>query len=188
LRERSKARRRRAIQLAALHLFAERGYDGATIADIAEEAEVAPRTISMYFPTKLDIAMSVPGDIATALTGTFQRYPELGFVDVIDRWLRTDVTSMDSELTPKMTAMFDANPGLRAVSTHITEAAAVGRSALMEETGLRLDDPMLAIVGASIGAAISEHMGTALTSDVTPAHHEAFIRYLRALIAAAASI
>jgi len=29
-------------------LFAERGYDSTTIADIAEAAEVAPRTVAMY--------------------------------------------------------------------------------------------------------------------------------------------
>ncbi len=47
LRERSKARRRTAIIRAAYELFAERGYDATTVADIAEAAEVAPRTGAM---------------------------------------------------------------------------------------------------------------------------------------------
>ena len=58
LRERSKARRRAAIIRAAYELFAERGYDATTVADIAEAAEVAPRTVAMYFPAKQDIALS----------------------------------------------------------------------------------------------------------------------------------
>ena len=189
LRERSKAKRRRAIQLAALRLFAERGYDGATIAEIADAAEVAPRTISMYFPTKLDIALSVSGDVAVRLTQTFRDHPGLNTAEIIDRWMRVEVASMDPELTAAMTLMFETNPGLRAVSsTHIAEAADVGGAALRAETGLGAGDPMLDVVGAAVGAAIVEYLTTALRSAAGPRHHDAFIRYLQAIITAGASI
>lgn len=189
LRERSKAKRRRAIQVAALRLFAERGYDGATIADIAEAAEVAPRTISMYFPTKLDIATSFSGDIADRLTQTFRDHPGLNTAEIMDRWLRTEVASMDPELTAAMTLMFETNPGLRAVSsTHIAEAADVGGAALRAETGLTAADPMLDVVGAAVGAAIVEYLTTALRSTTTPGHHDSFIRYLQAIITAATTL
>ena len=52
LRERSKARRRALIIQTAMRLFAERGYTHTTVADIAEAAELAPRTVAGYFPTK----------------------------------------------------------------------------------------------------------------------------------------
>src|ERR1700735_659292 len=68
LRERSKARRRAAIIRAAYELFAERGYDATTVADIAEAAEVAPRTVAMYFPAKQDIALSRFSDGVASLT------------------------------------------------------------------------------------------------------------------------
>jgi AcrR family transcriptional regulator len=55
LRERKKTRTREAIVAAALQLFAERGYDSTTVADIAEAAEVAQSTVFAYFPTKDDI-------------------------------------------------------------------------------------------------------------------------------------
>ena len=53
--ERRKRRTRQAIQTAALELFAERGYRETTINDIAERADVAPRTVTVHFPAKEEL-------------------------------------------------------------------------------------------------------------------------------------
>lgn len=52
LRELKKARTRKAISDLATRLFMERGYDDVTVAEIAQQAEVAVTTLFNYFPTK----------------------------------------------------------------------------------------------------------------------------------------
>ena len=54
-RERKKQQTRERIIEKAYELFAERGYQATTVADIAAAADIAPRTFFSYFPTKEDV-------------------------------------------------------------------------------------------------------------------------------------
>jgi AcrR family transcriptional regulator len=119
LRERSKARRRAAITRAAYELFAERGYDATTVADIAEAAEVSPRTIAMYFPAKQDIAMSRVDDAVASLNAAMDsRQPGETVTDVLGRWLlATQTEPQDLEQRMLARRMFAANPQLAALRT-----------------------------------------------------------------------
>ncbi len=81
LRERKKARTKRAIVRAALELTRERGFAHATIPMIAERADVAPRTVSTWFPSKDDIILE-----ATPIRiERLRRHMDEGEGDVIDR-------------------------------------------------------------------------------------------------------
>jgi len=58
LRERKKALTRRAIQEQALRLFLAKGYDAATVEEIAAAAGVSHMTVFRYFPHKEDLVLA----------------------------------------------------------------------------------------------------------------------------------
>ena len=55
LRERRKQETRQAISDIATQMFADRGFDTVTIAEVAEAAGVAKMTVTNYFPRKEDL-------------------------------------------------------------------------------------------------------------------------------------
>src|SRR6266498_3915695 len=57
LRDRKRARIKRMLQAEALRLFAEKGYEGTTVEDIADAAAISPRTFFRYFPSKEDVVV-----------------------------------------------------------------------------------------------------------------------------------
>ncbi|XVQ11724.1 TetR/AcrR family transcriptional regulator [Spirillospora sp. CA-255316] len=75
LRERKKRRTRDALASAALRLFAERGYEETTIADIAAAADVSPRTFFSYFPSKEDVVFAEVDDRLEEVADRMARRP-----------------------------------------------------------------------------------------------------------------
>jgi AcrR family transcriptional regulator len=76
LRERKKQKTRDTIIKVALELFAEQGYEHTTIPEIADAAEVSPRTIFAYFRSKEDILFSDLAEIQERLAQALRERPE----------------------------------------------------------------------------------------------------------------
>ena len=58
-KEREKERRRQQIMVAAKRVFSERGFNKATMEDIAQEAELSPGTLYLYFKNKEELYASL---------------------------------------------------------------------------------------------------------------------------------
>jgi AcrR family transcriptional regulator len=124
LRQRKKQQTRERIASVALELFAERGYDHTTLAEIAEAADVSPRTIFAYFQSKEDILFCDEPLMYERLERTLRERP-LG-ATTVDA-LRVFVASFDAadEQAILRKRIIGASEGLR----HSERA----RSAPMEE-------------------------------------------------------
>lgn len=75
LRERKKSATRQAIEDAAWALFDEHGYEATSIHDIAERANVAPRTFFRYFPTKEAVMYPEIDDLLHRVRAAFELRP-----------------------------------------------------------------------------------------------------------------
>jgi AcrR family transcriptional regulator len=75
LRERKKQQTRETIARVALQLFAERGYDHTTLAEIAEAANISTRTIFAYFQSKEDILFCDEPAVFEQLKQTLEHRP-----------------------------------------------------------------------------------------------------------------
>jgi AcrR family transcriptional regulator len=93
LRERKKQRTREAIIEAALRLFAERGFDRTTVADIAAAADIAPRTFFGYFAAKEDVVFHDFEEIFASLRARLEhREPGETAIDAMRAWI-ADLTA-----------------------------------------------------------------------------------------------
>ncbi|GAA2299337.1 TetR family transcriptional regulator [Actinomadura sp. NPDC048955] len=117
LRERKKMRTRQAIATAALRLFAERGYEETTIADIAAAADVSPRTFFSYFPSKEDVIFAEIDDRLAEVAERLRRTPGESPMETIRRSIVAVLEAIAAEhrdYGPVQVALILERPALRA--------------------------------------------------------------------------
>src|SRR5580658_3911934 len=96
--ERRKRRTRQAIQKAALELFAERGYRETTINDIAERAEVAPRTVTVHFPAKEELLLDAePFTLDSLRQRLSARRQHESALEALRDWMATTMRDADTK-------------------------------------------------------------------------------------------
>jgi AcrR family transcriptional regulator len=84
LRERKKRATRAAIHDAAMRLFAEQGFAGTTVDQIAEAADVSRATVFHYFPTKEDIVF---GDAPLAVEALAEALRGREAIPAVREWI-----------------------------------------------------------------------------------------------------
>jgi AcrR family transcriptional regulator len=95
--ERRKRRTRLAIQTAAFELFAERGYRETTINDIAERAEVAPRTVTVHFPAKEELLLDAEPFTLDSLNDRLSaRQPHESALEALRDWMASTMTGAET--------------------------------------------------------------------------------------------
>ena len=100
LRERKKLATRRSIRRVALNLVAERGFAHVTVEDIAEAADVSPRTFFNYFPSKEAALFAADPDRITALRErVIHQAPGEPVLDALRMVMVSDARAVADELS-----------------------------------------------------------------------------------------
>ena len=171
LRERKKQRTREAIVEAAFELFDERGFDGTTINDIAEKADIAPRTFFSYFPSKDDVVFHDFEEQYEMIAGWLrEREPGTNAIDALRAGIET---SMDGEPDPTdmrekrcRNRLVRENDSLAAHGDHLKgRLADVLAEAVAKDLGAQPPELRPRLVGAAFVAAISVLGDTAENED-----------------------
>jgi AcrR family transcriptional regulator len=173
LRERKKQQTRKLIYETAARLFAERGFDSVTVAEIAREAEVSDVTVFNYFPTKDDLFFGGMEFFEEKLIEAVRsRAPGVSVLAAFREPVVDGLARLEMDETPrviaKIAALINASPSLqvreRELVAHYTE---VLTRLIADERNVEADDV------EAVGVA------TALMGS-----HRALVAYVRARVMA----
>jgi AcrR family transcriptional regulator len=195
LRERKKQQTRQHIAETARQLFAERGFERVTIAEVAAAADVAVQTVFNYFPTKEDLVYWRLSSFEDELLAAIRDRPAgasaleafQGFL-MEQRGLLGRHDPEQREELRSFTQMIVDSPALLARERQIFAGYTETLAALLaEETGARPGDirPRVA-ANAMIGVhralidfvrarIVADELGPQLTRDVRAQARRAFV-------------
>ncbi len=156
LRERKKQRTRRAIASAALRLFAERGYEETTISDIADAADVSPRTFFSYFPSKEDVVFAEMDERLADVHARLADRPDGETPLATFRRVAVDllqvIAAEEGEYGAVQVSLIRERPSLQARALKRMSDAEDGFVAMLHEICPELDEvSSVTIVGAAFG-------------------------------------
>jgi AcrR family transcriptional regulator len=174
LRERKKIATRSALHEAALRLVAERGLGGVSVEDIADRADVSPRTFFNYFPTKDDAVLGLDPEASGHQVAAFLARPaDESPVQALRSVARAQAAEMatDTELWPLRLTVIDASPvllgRLAAVFGEGEKALAAG---IATRTGTRVGaDAYPTLLAGVAGVAMRTALHRWFASDFTAA-------------------
>ena len=155
LRERKKRAAREAIATTARRLFAERGFDAVTVAEVAAAADVSEKTVFNHFATKEDLAFAGREEgIAQVVTAIAERPPGCSVLDVFRTLTHTVLEVFVARGDEDLLAVAKIIRGSRALQDRLTvgwESGAAAITAVIAETsGADDDDLVPAIVARTL--------------------------------------
>jgi AcrR family transcriptional regulator len=194
LRQRKKLETRARIAGAAQRLFAERGFDPVTVAEVARAADVSEGTVFNYFPTKEDLFYSgmeaFEADLVDAVRRRPPGEPVLG---AFRRFVLGRLDRLAAEETAKLVTraarLVGASRALQVREREIVAAATDALTVLVaRETGVAATDAEPAAAAAALmgvqralvartrALILDGRHGPALAADIRTQAERAFAR------------
>jgi AcrR family transcriptional regulator len=138
LREAKKQQTREAIAAKAMELFATRGFDHVTVAEVAQAAGVSEKTVFNYFPSKEDLFYDeVPAREAALVAAVRERQPGQSVVDALRQQSLANCGRLCSPGFATFARIIEESPALRVKELEVMAGFARALSdALQSELGV----------------------------------------------------
>jgi AcrR family transcriptional regulator len=154
-RERKKRAARETIAATARRLFAERGFDAVTVAEIATVADVSEKTVFNHFPTKEDLAFAGREEgLAQFVAAIAERPPGHSILDVFRTMTHTVLDVFVAGGDEDLLAVAKILRGSPALQERLTvgweSGAATITAAIAETSGAADADLVPAIVARTL--------------------------------------
>ena len=156
---------RRRLQLAALELYRERGYEETTATEIAERAGVTERTFFRHFPDKREVLFDGEAAFIEALTSAVRHAaPELGTWDTLFLAFNKvkHIFVENRPFTEPRRLVIVANPALQERALAKTRVLTAALASVLEERGVPAPHAHLS---AQMGMATLSHAVAAWFAD-----------------------
>ena len=115
LRERKRAETHARIQVEAVRLFLERGFEATTLDDIADAAGVSRRSLFHYFESKEEIVFSTKADFPDRLAGAIaQRPADEPLLDMVENALTSLAAHYEAAQARRLALLIRDTPSLSA--------------------------------------------------------------------------
>ncbi|MEV0262278.1 helix-turn-helix domain-containing protein [Streptomyces sp. NPDC050617] len=112
-RERKKAATRAAILDAATALFLDRGFDAVTVREIADKADVTPKTVFTHFPHKEALVFSDEDERHERLIAAVRdRAPGTSVSDALKAHYLAEIAALKTEPQSQILALMNGTPSL----------------------------------------------------------------------------
>jgi AcrR family transcriptional regulator len=158
LRERKKARTHDAIIEAALDLFEREGYDETTVEEIAEAADVSPRTFFRYFDTKVEVIFPKQDDHPDFEEAIAARPSEEGVLEAVHQMIREQLREFfedDARLKIRQHRLAFRTPSLKSIALeHVHEEQDNLARAFAKRLGVEADALQPRLMAAAIGGTL----------------------------------
>lgn len=170
------------LQTAAIDLFAERGYDAVTAAEIAARADVTERTFFRHFPDKREVLFANEDAMLAALVGGVRDAPPDADVGEL---LRAGLDAIATMLEPRRDDLrrrmpiIASHPALRERELAKQNATAVALADALRQRGA--SDAPAELAGQVAIVALRPAFDAWLADDGGPSLHRRIAAALRAL-------
>lgn len=158
LRERKKERTRQTLAEVAAELFNRQGFQDTTIKQIADAAEVSPRTVSAYFPVKEELVFCDHQEVFDQLEQRLaDRSEDATTADTLRAWLMEllENADVDHDQSRRTRELIESDPALRTYERGLQERAEqMVAKAVAVDLGVADDELVPHMVGAATIAAL----------------------------------